>query len=204
VSESHTPEAYLLLSAAVAKIDPTGAERIVRDGMAKFPAAHGFHLALGELHMMHGEDAEAAYEFQWEMLRAGEARPDGSRAARRFADLLHEWNAPHELESLVRAVAAMQTDARAARDIFEKMLQERGNRFILELYLAEASQRDGDRVEAMRLYRGLIEHDPYFVPAYVQLAELKEQAGAASEANELMQKARFIDPDHWRLKLRSP
>ena len=45
-----------------------------------------------------------------------------------FADLLHESNAPHELESLVRAVAAMQTDARAARDIFEKMLQERGNR----------------------------------------------------------------------------
>lgn len=190
------------MSAAVAKIDPVGAERLVRDGMAKFPAAHGFHLALGELHVMRGENAEAAYEFQWEMLRAGEKRPDGVQAARRFADLLGVQR-PQEVSDLVRAVAAMRTDARAARNAFEKLLRERGERFILQLYLAEASQRDGNCVEALRLYRSLIQRDPYFVPAYVQLADLLEQTGAADEAKQLMEKARTIDPEHWRLKLRS-
>jgi tetratricopeptide (TPR) repeat protein len=193
------PEEYLVLANVLICRDPLTAEKILRDGLQKFPSAPGFHLLLGELHAARAEDAEAFYEFQWELLRTGGERPTGAEAAKRSAELLKGSKVTRELVDLTRAVAAMGKDPKAARQLLEKLIRKRGNRFVLRLYFCEAVQRAGDVQAATEIYRELLERDPYFVPGYVQLSELLDQTGNFEEAKALRAKAQSIDPDHWRL-----
>jgi len=193
------PQEYLLLANALMRRDPETVEKILHDGLQKFPSASGFHLLLGELHAARREDAEAFYEFQWELLRTGGERPTGAEAAKRSADLLRSSKVPRELVDLTRAVAGMKKDPKAARQLLERMIRERGDRFVLRLYFCEAVQRTGDVPGAIEIYRNLLQRDPYFVPAYVQLGELLDQSGKFEEAKALRAKAQSIDPEHWRL-----
>lgn len=93
----------------------------------------------------------------------------------------------------------MEKDPRSARQLLEELIRKRGDRFVLRLYLCEAVQRTGDVQDAIRIYRDLLQRDPYFVPAYMQLSELLDQSGKFEEATALRTKARSIDPEHWRI-----
>jgi tetratricopeptide (TPR) repeat protein len=188
------------LLALLAARDFEGAERLAREGLEKYPASRGFHLALGDIYSARGEEAEALYEYQWELLSAGEDRPTGSAAARRSAELMQKTNPDPEVCRVISAMKTMRNDAREARREFAELVKSRGDRFVLLLYLAESTQMAGDVDGAITIYRKLIQRDPYFVPAYVQLSELLEKSGTTDRAKELMDKAWSIDPEHWRLK----
>jgi tetratricopeptide (TPR) repeat protein len=176
-----------------------GAEKLAEEGLKNYPASQGFHLALGDIHAARGEAAEALYEYQWELLRAGEARPTGSSAAQSCAELMKMSNPDAEVTRVLSAMQTMKKDPRGAQREFAALAKSRGDRFILLLYLAESTQTVGDIDEAIRIYRILIERDPYFVPAYVQLGELLDKSGKTGKAKELMDRVRLIDPEHWRI-----
>jgi len=188
------------LLALLAARDFSGAEKLAIEGLKKYPASQGFHLALGDIYAARGEAAEALYEYLWELLRAGEERPTGSSAAQGCAELMQKRTPDPEVTRVRSAMQTMRNDPREARREFAGLVKSRGDRFVLLLYLAESTQMAGDVDEAITIYRMLIQRDPHFVPAYVQLGELLDKSGKPDKAKELMDKARLIDPEHWRVQ----
>src|SRR4051812_32054361 len=158
------------------------AEKIAREGQAKFPWAVGFHLLLGDILVAREKKADAFYEYQWEVMRAGPERPSGKEAQEKAGDLLGEGRGTDvdELRMIVDAVQKMQ-DEPAASAATLKRYSDRRDAFVLEVLLAEALVKAEKSGEAVPVYRELIKRDPWFVPAYVDLGLLLEKAGKESE-----------------------
>lgn len=195
------PETYLAEGLAFVKAKDAGAvERSAREGLKKFPGAPGFHLLLGEAHRLRNEDAEAFYEYQWEVLRTGPERPAGELAMSRAKSLMAE-RGPNadEVRLIVSGLEKMLTAPKEALRTFESVESDRGSRFLLRELIAEAKAASGDLAGAAAIYRSLITQDPYFVPAYVQLADVLVKQGKKKDAEKLLAKARSIDSEHWRL-----
>jgi tetratricopeptide (TPR) repeat protein len=198
--EKHDPGTYLVFANALIPRDCDTAEKVLRDGMQRFPLARGFHLLLGRVHESRGSDAEAFYEYHWELLRTGAERPEGADAAKCCANVMKKSPVSRELSNFINAVGEMQTNPQNARKRLNQIVCIYGERFVVKLYMAEATQSAGDITGAAQIYDELIQIDPGFVPAYVQLSDVLAASGSASRAEVLLKKACEIDPDHWRLK----
>ena len=177
------------------------AEHIAREGQAKFPHAVGFHLLLGDILAAHQKKAAAFYEYQWELMRVGPERPSGLEAQEKAGALLEEGRGTDtdELHMIVDAVTKMEGEPAASAATLKRYVDRR-DAFVLEVLLAEALVKAEKRNDAVPIYRELIKRDPYFVPAYVDLAEILQKSGKADESKALISKAKDIDADHWRLK----
>lgn len=176
------------------------AEKIAREGQGRFPQAVGFHLLIGDALAARDKKADAFYEYQWEVMRTGADRPSGAEAQLKAAKLmLGRGTDVDELRVTVQAIKDMSTKPEDAADTLERLASRRPA-FILDVLAAEADAKAGRTRDAVDTYRSLIKRDPYFVPAYVELAELYRKAGKAKDATTLLQQAQEIDADHWRLK----
>lgn len=195
-------ELYAQAAVLVLQGEPDAAEKIAKAALEKHGEAHGFHLILGDVLSRRQRYADAFYEWQWEFLRAGPGSTTGDLAVKRIGDLLADKRGTDVDEARLVLDAVMLTvkDPKAAYAILEKTQNDRGSRFALREYMAEAKQRQGDVTAAIELYRDLLREDPYFVPGYVQLAVLLQSTGKDAESTEMILKARSIDPDSWRLK----
>lgn len=197
---SHSADAYLLLvTQRLAAGDLDSAERVARHGRAEFPAAHGFELKLGEIQAARGALAEAFYYYQWELLRAGSERQTGDEAAMRSAQIFDEGH----IDEVQRVMEALQDMAnqqpQTALQKLEAVRGQRGDRFVLRMYIATARHHAGEMETAESGYRELLRQDDHFVPAYIQLAGLLRARGRTDEAAELEHRARDIDAAHWSL-----
>ena len=184
---------------ATGKID--AAEKLANAALKNHPAAHGFHLILGDVHVRRKHFADAYYEWQWEFLRAGPGSTTGDLAANRISNLLSSQRGPEvdEVRRVLDAVMLTVKDPKAAFLAFERVEAERGDRLALTHFKAEALHQQGSE-QAADLYRECIRVDSTLVAAYVQLASLHKSKGREKEALELMTKARGIDPGNWRLR----
>ncbi len=195
-----SPEDYLALALALREAgDLAAAEAMARKGLHRFPDGGAFHLFLGETLLERKQPVEAFYELQHEALREGIARATGLEAAKLLAPLL-ESHGPEvdEIRLVVGALNAIRSDPASAIQMLEKVQSTRGERFVLTLFLAEATAAAGNRAGAVALYRRLHERDPGFVPAYVELAKLLRYSDPG-EADRLMELARRRDPTNWSL-----
>jgi tetratricopeptide (TPR) repeat protein len=193
INENYNAETYLVLANALIPHDCDGAERVLRDGMQQFPRASGFHLLLARLQQSRGRYFDAFLECQWELLRTGGDRAEGRDAAIFCAELMKDPNASAELSELLQAVHEMHRNPRRARKLFDRIIRRKGDELLLLLYKAEAAQNSGDSKIARDIYRRIIELDPAFVPAFVQLSELLQQAGHQYQAEQLLSRAREIE-----------
>lgn len=185
---------------ATGKID--AAEKLAKAALQKHGHAHGFHLILGDVHVRRQRFADAFYEWYWEFLRAGPGSNTGDLAVKRIGALLADKRGP-EMDEVRRVLDAVQqtvSDPKGALAVLERTQRDRGNRFALRELMAEALQRSGESAKAAALYRELLQEDPYFVPGYVQLSIVLRATGQTAEADEMVLKARSIDPESWRLK----
>lgn len=199
-ADSTSAETFLVLAIQrLAAGDPDGAERVVRQGLEECPEAHGFHLKLGEIEAARGAEIEAYYEYQWELLRAGDQRPTGNEAAVRSARLLDKAGAP-EIQQVTKALQylAAQEPHEALRAL-EAVYTHRGDRFALRMFRASARHAAGRLEAAEADYRALLERDEFFVPAYIELAKVLRATARPEEAAALERRARDIDPMHWSL-----
>jgi tetratricopeptide (TPR) repeat protein len=195
--ELYTQGAVLV---ATGKLD--AGEKLAKTALQNHPQAYGFHLLLGDVHLGRRHFAEAFYEWQWEFLRFGPGTTTGDLAARRIGDLLSTQRGTQvdEVRLVLDSVMLTPKDPKSAVAKLEKIRNERGNRFALRHFIAEALHQGGSHEQAAAMYRELIRDDAYFVAGYVQLAVLLKNKGNQNEALELMAKARSIDPENWRLR----
>jgi Tfp pilus assembly protein PilF len=197
-----TAEDYLALSAAELQLGKyDAAEKTARDGLAKHPESQGFHLALGTIEEARPNPANAFYEYQWEVMRAGAAAPTGKSAAERMGNLLRTARgaSADEMRKVAEAVVATRQDPPAALKLLSEVYEARGEIFVVRLLLAEANVEAGHGAKAQSILRTLISEDPRFVPAYVDLANALRADGKPKDADAMLAKARDIDPAHWAL-----
>lgn len=193
--ESFAPSAFFRLAQQrLHAADVDAAEHVLREGMAAHPREPGFHVALGEVLETRGQKAEAFYEYQWELLRTGAENPIGEAAGKSAAALVSKGD--REIREVLGALQQMASDPSESRSRLAKVRADRGPRLILDLYVAEAARLAGDSRAAERGFRAVIERDPAFVPAYLELAGV---LGDGDEARALVAKAASIDANHWSL-----
>lgn len=196
-TSTEPPEAYLALAQMmIGSGDVDLARKVLRDGAKLHPNAPGFHLLMGETHAAKGEHALAFYEFQWELLKGDPEHPVSIEAATRSAEMMRATGKDAaEIRAVVEAMQVGVDDpARASAKV--AAIREKRNAFVLVVYEAEWAAAAGDRDAAKALFRDVLRRDPGFVPAYVGLAALVDEA----EAKRLLHKARTIDPKHWSLR----
>ena len=186
--------------AATGEVD--AAEQVANKGLKDYPRAQGFHLILGDVHLKRKQFADAYFQWQWEFLRSGPTSSSGTLAIKRTQNLFDSQRGP-EIDDCRRVDAAMQQvlkEPKKALETLQSIEQTRGHHFSLSMLIAEAHQASGDLKAAEETYRNLLLEDPNFVAAYVQLAGVLEKQGSKTEAEQLVAKARSIDPENWRLK----
>jgi len=172
------------------------AEKVANDGIRWYPAAAGWHITLGRVYQSRGRYAEAFYELQWEILQAGPGSETGEAAAAACAELLEtRAGERREVMAVLAALEQIEQDPAKAIEGIETVEKTRGKRLALEIYRAEALRNAGRREESAAAYRGVIDHTPSFVPAYVELARLDRK-----QSGPLLEKARAIDPRSWSLR----
>lgn len=177
------------------------AERMAREGMARYPQAVGWHLLIGDALAAREKLADAFYEYQWETMRAGPERPSGAEAQAKAGEILQGRGTDvDELRVVAQAVQDEDADPAKSAAIFASHAERRPDAYVLRVLQAEALVKANRPGDAIGVYRDLIARDGYFVPAYVELAEALEKAGKGAEGRALIAKAREIDGDHWRLK----
>lgn len=182
------------------------AQRVVDLGQEKFPSAQGFHLKQGDIHRARGKTAEAFYEYQWELLRAGNT-DTGIAAAKAIAGFMSSDKRGldvDEIHSVLMAMVKLQNDGKTALADLKRVEDSRGVRFVLSVLIAEAHVQARDLEPAARIYRNLIARDAYFVPAYVELAGVLRLQGQTKEADAFTARAREIDPQHPSLRPAGP
>lgn len=197
--EGAGPDEYLTAATALTldrSLDE--AQRVIDKARALFPEAQGFHLKQGDLYVVRGRVADAFYEYQWELMRAGK-NDTGTAAARAIASLLKEGARGSEVDEIQKVLLAqtkLQARGREALDDLKKVQDLRGSRFALRMLVAEAQVVAGELDAAETSFRGLIADDRHFVPAYVELGGVLRLKGKPKDAEALDAKARAIDPAH--------
>lgn len=174
------------------------AQRSIDVGRARFPAAQGFHLKQGDLHVVRGRVADAFYEYLWEVMRAGD-NDTGSAAARAIGRLIKEGSRgaeTDEIQQVLLAQANLMVKSRDALESLRKVQELRGKRFALRMLIAEAQVVAGELDAAESEFRALIAEDKFFVPAYVELAGVLRLKGKPKDAGAMHEKARAMYPDH--------
>lgn len=197
--ETAGPAEYIAAATSLTlQQDLDDAQRVIDKGRARFPKAHGFHLKQGDLHDTRGKAAEAFWEWQWELMRAG-AIETGPAASRHIAAYVHSDRRGLDFDEIRVALVAMaklQSDPKGALSDFKKIEETRGQRFALSFLIAEAHVGCRNFDTAAGIFRSLITKDPYFVPAYVELAGVMRLQGKDRDAESLDAKAKGIDPSH--------
>ena len=197
--ETGGPAEYIAVATSLTlQQDFEDAQRVIDKGKARFPKAHGFHLKQGDLHDARGKVAEAFWEFQWELMRAGyvETGPAASRAIAAYVQSDRRGLDFDEIHVTLLAMAKLDSDPKCALADLKRVEEMRGPRFALSFLLGEAHVVNRNLDTAAGIFRNLITRDPYFVPAYVELAGVLRLQGKAKDAESLDAKARSIDPSH--------
>lgn len=201
------PAEYIAVATSLTlQMDLDDAQRVVDKGRSRFPKAHGFHLKQGNIHLARGKAAEAFYEYQYELMRAGfhESGPAAGRAIAAMIKSNARGPEYDEIQRCILAMAKLRVDGKAAHADFKSIEDARGVRYVLSVFIAEAHVQMRNYDVAARVYRSLIARDPYFVPAYVELAGVLRLQGKKKEAADLDAKARAIDASHPSLQPARP
>lgn len=200
------PEYLAAATSLTLQLELDSAQRVVDLGLKKFPAAQGFHLKQGDIHRARGKVAEAFYEYQWELLRAG-TTDTGTAAAKAIGGFMTSDKRGldvDEIHTVLLAMVKLQNDGKAALADLKRVEDRRGVRFVLSVLIAEAHVQARDLEPAARIYRNLIARDGYFIPAYVELAGVLRLQGQAKEADAFTARARELDPNHPSLQPAGP
>lgn len=195
------PEVFARAELMVTASNFDGAEKLIRQGLESHPNAPGFHLALGKVHAARGHQANAYYEFHYEVLRTG---PEGlgleaAKAAKQLLENARGFEVD-EARTYIRAANAVEQDPAGVRKTLEKIAKERGSRFTLRFFIAEAKLRGREFEPALAELRALTKEDPGFVPAIVLEAMALRALGRQSEAVATAKRARDLSPNHWSLE----
>lgn len=197
--ENAGPDEYLTAATALTldrALDE--AQRVIDKGRARFPQEQGFHLKQGDLHAVRGRVADAFYEYEWEVMRAGK-NDTGAAAAKAIGALLRDGARGAEIDEIQKVLVAqakLQVKGRGALEDLQKVQATRGERFALRFLVAEAQVAAGELGAAETGFRALTGEDRFFVPAFVELAGVLRLAGKTADADALDAKARAINPEH--------
>lgn len=175
------------------------AEKILRDGMTRHPKSDGFHLSLGYVFEQEGRLADAFYEYQWELQRAGIPELAEAAARRSAAILERKEAAADDPRAVMEALALGEKDPAAARKRLVEISARTGSPFALRVYAAEMAALAKDRKSAEKELRELTREDPAFVPGYVALARIFDQTGRKKDAEAALARAREVNAQHWAL-----
>ena len=177
------------------------AEKVARDGIADHPTQPGFHLVLAEALRGEKKTVDAFYEYQLEIVQEGPAAPTADAAARRGAELLQGTSVEaHEMVRVLQAVKQMESNPQAAEKELAAIEARSGKRIALEIYRAEALQEAGSLTEAASTWEEILAQQPSFVPALVELAQVREGQHDHQAAELLLAKAKKLDARNWRLQ----
>jgi tetratricopeptide (TPR) repeat protein len=201
---------YILYSNALRDLgDVAGAERAIRRGIAQLRHDFGLHYQLALLDQQQGKLDEAFYEHQHEiLLRPDSPYRDRVLAALRGLAQAAAGQSQGPVQDTLRQLFQAQNLAGAGQregaiEIWESLLGQRpeGDKSIyLPLMIAQGHRDLGHLEEAAQWYRRVLERDPGFIPARVDLAEVLDELGRHDEALRELLEAQRQNPIFWRLR----
>lgn len=184
--------------------DDAAAESTLRGGIASMPHDFGLRYHLALLEHDRRSDLAALFDAQHEILLRADS-PYYDRAAALCEQIFLQSDSP-DAEMLRRINEARSCTVTGSGEralaLFQEVLagQSSDERSIFVPLMAARLQRGLGRVaDAEATYRLVLERDPLFTPAMVELAELAGEAGRPEEAEHWIDAARACDPFSWKL-----
>lgn len=168
------PELAGALAAAYEEAgQPRGAEKVLRDLVARAPASASAHFRLGVVLGLQDHPAEAAAQFR----KAQALAPDDASVARALAVACRRSGDAAGAEEAARRLLRLRPDDADSVAMNAVLLRDRG--------------KGG---EAIALYRAFVARHPSDPAALSDLAELQDEAGRRGEAIETARRAVAANP----------
>ena len=184
------------------------AQKVVEEGLSRYPTASGMHCALGHIFLGKKQAAPAFYHFQYEIMLSGPRSSYTEEAKDQIeimtALLTREKDPDDYLKVAYGAAALMNMKPggyEKAIDNIKKGLRANGDNCLpLQVLMGNAQTALGNHDEAAKAFEAALLIDPFFVPAYVDLGDAYEKLGKREKALEQYGKAMTLDKSNWRVK----
>jgi len=190
------------------------AEKVIKQGLSRFPTAPGLHCSLGQVYLAQQKPAKAFYQFQYEIMLSGpkssytqEAR-DRIEIMTALLDKDRNSETPAEKNSYLKiaygaaALMKMQPGGyEAAIENIRKGLRANGDDCLpLQVLLGRALAGLKQYEKAAEVFRTVVRIDPHFVPGYVDLGDVCEELGDREGALKHYATALTLDKHNWRVR----
>ncbi|HUS57761.1 MAG TPA: tetratricopeptide repeat protein [Planctomycetota bacterium] len=184
------------------------AKKTIEEGLGRYPTASGLHCALGRVHQAAGRPAEAFYEFQCEIMLSGPKSSYSDEASAQIeiiTALLSKEKDPDNYLKIGYGVVALRnmkpgSYENAVEEIKKGLRTVGDNCLPLQMLLGMAYVDLGQYADAIKAFEAALMIDLYFVPAYVDLADVYLKLGQKERAITLYAKAMTYDRNNWRVK----
>ncbi len=184
------------------------AKEVLTRTLEKFPNLPGVHYMLAQAEVGMGNPIEGYYQACYELFIGGSkgfffppAQGLNAELTRTYLTTEGKQKYP-ELWSCLEAFR-LETMGQIAQAIplFEQAIASRSTPHpMLHLFLGEAYMQTHDHKKAIEHLKKVIELDPAFPPAYVEIGDLFKETGDLAQAKLWWEKARKIDPNNWKVK----
>jgi len=184
------------------------AQKVVEEGLSKYPTAAGMHCALGHIFLGKKQASQAFYHFQYEIMLSG-PRSSYTKEAKDQIEimtaLLTKEKDPDDYLRVAYGAAALMNmkpgSYEKAIDNIRKGLRANGDNCLpLQVLLGNAQTALGNHEEAAKAFEAALLIDPFFAPGYVDLGDAYEKLGKRDQALEQYGKAMTLDKSNWRVK----
>jgi len=187
------------------------AEKLLEQGLKRYPTAPGMHYSLGQLYLAQEKPAAAFYQFQYEMMLSGPKSSYMQEAKDQIeiitALLEKDIKTTGEKDTFLKiaygaaALMKMQPgDYEVAIENIHKGLRANGDNCLpLQVLLGRAYLGLGDHKKAAEVFRNVVRIDKHFVPGYVDLGDACEAIGEREEALKHYAVAYSLDKYNWRV-----
>jgi len=217
------PVDYLVRASCVQREgDYDQAQKVLVEGLSRYPMASGLHCALGKVFLAKEESrddaakerppkrfyAEAFYQFQYEIMLSGplSSYTDEARDQIEIMTALIDREKDHDnyLKVAYGAAALMNMTPGSYEKAIEnikKGLRANGDDCLpLQVLLGHAYVGLGDDEKAAKAFETVLRIDPFFPPGYVDLGDIYEKLGKRENALEQYGKALALDKHNWRVR----
>jgi len=184
------------------------AQKVLEEGLSRYPTAPGLHCSLGQVYLAKNQPAEAFYHFQYEIMLSGPKSSYTDEARDQIeimtALLDREKDPANYLKVAYGAAALMNMNPEGyekAVENIKKGLRANGDDCLpLQVLLGNAYVGLGKFDEAIKAFEAALRIDPFFVPAYVDLGDIYEKLGKRDKALEQYGRALTLDKHNWRVR----
>jgi len=184
------------------------AQKVLQEGLSRYPTAPGLHCSLGQVYQAKKQPAKAFYEFQYEIMLSGPRSSYTDKAKDQIeivTSLLDREKDPDNYLKVAYGAAALMSmnpeGYEKAIENIKKGLRANGDDCLpLQVLLGNAYVGLGKHNEAIKAFESALRIDPFFVPAYVDLGDTYEKLGKREKALEQYAKALTRDKHNWRVR----